>query len=138
MRICALLLLAFCALFSACGSGDQTLAQADPNAVPQDPDFQLVWNIMQRDCAPCHTDAEDDDDGDEDEESPAVLPGLVAGVEPDLSTCQGIVDSRFDILESVIDKNDMPPGAWPRLTSEEKLILERWVDNGAKVTTPCP
>jgi len=130
-------LLAVCALLSACESGDQTLAQADPDAVPQDPDFTLVWNIMQRDCVPCHTDAEDDDDKDEDEDR-AAFPETVAGVEPDLSTCQSIVDNRFDILESSIYKNDMPPGAWPRLTSEEKLILERWVDNGAKVPTPCP
>jgi len=129
-------LLVLCALLGACGSGDLTLAEADPDAVPQDPDFQLVWNIMQRDCVPCHTDSEDGED--EDEIRGRIDPVLVAGVEPDLSTCQSIVDNRFDVVESAISKNDMPPGAWPRLTSEEKLILERWVNNGAKVPTPCP
>jgi uncharacterized membrane protein len=130
-------LFAACVLLGSCGSGDRPLAEADPDAVPLDPDFQLVWNIMQRDCVPCHTDAEDDGE-DEDENRGTIVPGLVAGTDPDLSTCQSIVDNRFDIIDRSLTRNDMPPGAWPRLTSEEKLILERWVDNGAKVPVPCP
>jgi uncharacterized membrane protein len=41
---------------------------------------------------------------------------------------------RFDILDQV-NANEMPPGAMPRLTSEEKLIIRRWVENGA--VAPC-
>jgi len=55
------------------------------------------------------------------------------GIQP-LNTCTDIVAQRFDILDRVQD-NTMPPGVMPRLTSEEKLTIERWVANGAPA--PC-
>jgi uncharacterized membrane protein len=136
-RICSLftgvLLAGTLLLTYGCGSGDRPLSEVDPDAVPADPDFQLVWNIMQRDCTPCHK------SGGGGDYTYALDDGTVAEEEdPDLSTCAGIVEAADDIISSVIYKNDMPPGAWPRLTSEEKLILQRWVDNGTKVPTPCP
>jgi hypothetical protein len=34
----------------------------------------------------------------------------------------------------------MPPGAWPRLSEEEKLLVQRWLSQGAcsPCTNPCP
>jgi len=88
-----------------CGSGDSPLAQVDPNAVPDTTTYDQVFVIIQRDCLPCH------DDG---------------GVEPPYDTCENVVANYESLFEQVIETNEMPPGAWPRLTSEEKLILIRW------------
>ena len=131
----ALPLLILLAGGAGCNSGDATLAQVDPDAVPQNPDYEIVFGIIQRECAPCHTDA--DDDGEE-EEGASTWAGpqraALGGVEPDLTTCIGILCSLGDIDEQ-IRENKMPNGAWPRLSSEEKLIIERWMLNGA--VAPC-
>lgn len=106
---------AFIAL-AGCGSGDLTLGQADPKAVPADPSFDLVFSIIERECVSCHG-------SDSSEER------------PNLSTCEDVVAQSLLIETEVLIKNSMPPGAQPRLTSEEKLIIERWLENGAKA--PC-
>ena len=109
--------------FLACGSGELTLDQVDPNAVPQNPSFDQVNAIIQRNCVSCH-------DGDSDSGS-----GGLFGVKPNLQTCESIIKNIDRIDKQVLDKNAMPPGAWPRLTSEEKLIIQRWIDDGAPA--PC-
>jgi len=135
-RVITVFTLVLVSLLAACGSGDGTLADVDPNAVPLDPDFQLIVNILDRACVPCHGEGADDD-GPEDSSGNAAAPyGTIAfKTEPDLETCLSIIDNQDDIVDRALDKNDMPPGAWPRLSSEERLIIERWIANGAKA--PC-
>lgn len=96
---------------SGCASGDSPLAEADPDAVPQSTTFDQVSAIIERECRPCH------DEG---------------GQDPPFDTCEHILENYRDLIEQVIQKNRMPPGAWPRLSSEEKLTLTRW--NGV---APC-
>jgi len=115
------------ALLAGCGgSGDLPLDQVDPDAVPADPTYDQVFAVLDNKCAMCHT------GGDEDEGGTA-LP-TAGDTEPDLSDCSQIVEQRFDILDQV-ENNTMPPGAMPRLTSEQKLLIRRWVENGA--SAPC-
>jgi len=111
--VVAVLAIAF-AVIVGCGSGDRPLEAVDPEAVPVDPTWNQVYPIIQRECTPCH------DDG---------------GVDPKYVTCEDVIDELGDLYEEVFEKNTMPPGAWPRLTSEEKLAIQRWIDNGAK--GPC-
>ena len=110
-------------LLAACGSGDLTLNEADPDIVPQKPTFAQVYPIFQRDCIPCHTGTASDDDGGGKSRKSA----KPAGVEPGLESCQAIINSLDDVEEAIFVDNDMPPGAWPRLTSREKLVIERWI-----------
>jgi len=114
------------ALLAACGQGDKTLAEVDPGAAPLFPSFQLVQNILDRSCVPCHK-----GEGEGEQEA--------GGDDTDLSTCAGIIASR-DLTLQVIDDESMPPGALPRLTEREKLILHRWVENGycAPCNPVCP
>jgi uncharacterized membrane protein len=100
-------------LFAACGSGDRPLDQIDPDSVPDPPAYEQVFAIIDRECVPCHS----GDDGP-----------------PDFSTCTAVVAERDKIWER-IDNNTMPPGAWPRLSSEERLTIRRWIDDGAPA--PC-
>lgn len=113
----------------ACASGDQTLDAVDPNAVVTDPTYDQVFAIIHNRCVLCH---EGNDDDDEDGYDFRVTTS--AEDAPGLETCTSIVALSGDILERVED-NTMPPGALPRLTSEEKLIIRRWVENGA--LAPC-
>lgn len=115
-----------------CNSGSAPLAEVDPNAVPADPSYDAVYAIIQRDCAPCHGAG-----GAGGDVSPWEGPQQAAEEDDDpgdLTTCQGIIDSLEGINRTIVN-NTMPPGAWPRLTSEEKLIVERWILNGA--VAPC-
>ena len=124
-------LLVVAALLIACdGSGDLPLDQVDPAAVPANPTYDQVYAVLDNRCVMCHTGSDDDDDGDG-----GGYPSATAGdAEPDLTDCDQIVAQRFDILDQVED-NIMPPGAMPRLTSEQKLLIQRWVANGAPA--PC-
>jgi uncharacterized membrane protein len=107
-RVCAiaaLLALSAGLTQSGCASGDSPLAQVDPNAVPDTTTYDQVFVIIQRDCLPCH------DNG---------------GVDPPYDTCENVVANYSALFNQVIETNQMPPGAWPRLSSEERLILIRW------------
>jgi len=113
----------------ACASGDDTLDAVDPQAVDESPTFEQVNAIIQNRCVLCH------DSGGEDEgEDDYFRVSTVAEDVPGLATCTSIVALREDIL-SEVEGNTMPPGALPRLTSEEKLQIRRWVENGAPA--PC-
>jgi len=122
--------LALAGMLNGCGSGDLTLAEADPDAVPADPDFDLVFSIVQRECTPCHKE-EGEDDGHEH----APARAAAEGEDIRLVDCLDIIDHADEIYATTIGNNTMPPGAWPRLTSEEKLVIERWIENGEKA--PC-
>ena len=122
-------------LVVACGSGGGTLEDVDPNAVPLDPDFQLIVNIMDRACVPCHQEGANDDGPDSMGDTAPSRSARGFSTYPDLETCQSIVDHQEDIVDRALRENDMPPGAWPRLSSEERLIILRWIENGAKA--PC-
>lgn len=118
-----------CAL-SACASGDQTLDAVDPQAVATNPTYDQVYAIIYNNCVNCH-------EGSGEGEGEDFRFGTVATAAddvPGLDDCTSIVALRDDILDQV-EANTMPPGAMPRLTSEEKLILRRWVENGAPA--PC-
>ena len=104
-----------------------------PDAVAATPTWDQVYSIFERECAPCHTEG-DDDELDEDKGGTGAMT-IIGGAEPDLSTCIGIIENLDDAMASIFDKNDMPPGAWPRLTSEERLILQRWMEQGEDA--PC-
>jgi uncharacterized membrane protein len=114
------------------GSGDLPLDQADPGAVASNPTFDQVNAIMHRSCVPCHQ------GGGEDVAAFSLVDSrtlaLADDAEPHLDDCLQIVAHRNAIWEQV-DSDRMPPGAWPRLTNEEKLIIRRWIDTGAPA--PC-
>lgn len=115
---------------AACGSGDRTLDAVDPNAVVANPTYEQVYAIIQNNCLSCHS-------GSEEGEGDLVGGPATTAMLDDATgfeACTAIVAQRFDILERVED-NTMPPGALPRLTSEQKLTLRRWVGNGAPA--PC-
>jgi uncharacterized membrane protein len=106
--------LAVAAAFAACSSGDKTLDAVDPQAVTADPTYDQVFAIVHNKCVSCH------DSGAEEISA--------------LTTCTDIVALRGDILDRIQD-NTMPPGVLPRLSSEDKLLIQRWVENGAPA--PC-
>ncbi|HKW15118.1 MAG TPA: hypothetical protein VJS69_11585 [Candidatus Krumholzibacteria bacterium] len=119
-------LIAVAALLVACASGDKPLDAVDPNAVAQNPTFDQVNAIIHNKCVSCH--AATSGEGGNDFRT-----GVVSEIFP-LDTCFDIVGERFDILDR-IQNNTMPPGVFPRCTSEEKLLIQRWVENGAPA--PC-
>jgi uncharacterized membrane protein len=120
----------------ACGSGDLTLNEANPDIVAQKPSFAQVYPIFQRDCIPCHAgtdedpDSEDEDDDDDDDDGSAArsLGVSLSSFDPGLESCRSILNNLDDIVKTIFVDNNMPPGAWPRLTSKEKLTIERWID----------
>jgi uncharacterized membrane protein len=134
-RALVLLLVVLATAWSCDGSGDLPLDQVDPDAAPANPTYDQVFAILHNRCVSCHT-GSDDDGGDDGGGGYALVPRRVitGDVEPDLEDCIEIVAFRDDILEQ-IELNTMPPGAMPRLTSEQKLLIRRWVDNGAPA--PC-
>jgi uncharacterized membrane protein len=108
------LALAAVSAIAACSSGDKTLEEVDPQAVTANPTFDQVNAIIHNKCVICH-------DGSSEKAFP-------------LNTCTDIVALRGDILDRV-QNNTMPPGVLPRLSNEEKLLFQRWVENGAPA--PC-
>lgn len=117
--ITAACVLASSAVLLSCGSGDKTLGLADPLAAPLHPTYEQVRAILDRRCLSCH------DEGGE---------GVEDG-DPDYSTCAGIRADLGGILDTAVFGGSMPPGALPRLTEREKLIITRWIDDGAP--SPC-
>lgn len=118
-------------LVAACGSGDRPLDQVDPDSVPADPTYEQVYAIIDRECVPCHQSG--DDGGEDDVVGPNAARTLLEDA-PKLNDCTSVVAQRNEIW-TTIENNSMPPGAWPRLTSEERLMIRRWIDNGAPA--PC-
>ena len=99
---------------AACSSGDAPLGAVDPAAAPANPSYEQAFGIVQRECAPCH------DQG---------------GTEPPYDTCEDLLENLDDLVNEALLWNSMPPGAWPRLNSEDRLILTRWIARGADA--PC-
>jgi mono/diheme cytochrome c family protein len=126
-------LAAVVAVTAGCGSGDLTLDQADPDAVAAQPQWEQVFSTFQLECAPCHTD--NDDNGEDQRTDGSAAVSRAGGAEPDLTTCIGIIENLDSSIERIFVSNDMPPGAWPRLSSEERLIIRRWLDQGGQA--PC-
>ena len=118
------------AVLAACGSGDRPLDQVDPGSVAAEPTYDQVYAIVYRECVPCHQEGEDGEDYAPAQSSPrAILEDS-----PKLDDCTSIVAQSESIWQT-IEANTMPPGAWPRLTSEERLTIRRWIDNG--MPAPC-
>jgi len=111
---------------AGCGSGDAPLATVDPDAAPLKPTYDQVAAILNRSCAPCHGGS-----------SSATV---TLAVDPDYSQCESTLAELDGLRSTVLQTGSMPPGAWPRLSSEEKLLIERWLDQGAcaPCATPCP
>ena len=101
----ALFLLSATILAGSCSSGDLPLDAVDPGAVPDTTTYDQFFLIIQRECLPCH------DDG---------------GTEPPFDTCENVLANFDALVKEVFVTNTMPPGAWPRLSSEERLIIQRW------------
>jgi len=112
--IAAACVLVSSAAIVSCGSGDKTLGVADPLAAPLHPTYEQARTILDRRCVSCH--------GAGDEEH-------------NYSTCEGIAADLDGILNESVYGGSMPPGALPRLTEREKLILARWTGDGAP--SPC-
>lgn len=104
------------AYLAACSGGDATLAEVDPNAAPLVPAYEQVEAIVRTNCAPCHHSG----DGGEDR---------------DYSTCEGIHRGMYELRQTALENGSMPPGAWPRLSEREKLIIDRWIQQGG--CSPC-
>ncbi len=89
----------------SCSSGDKPLAIADPGAVPDTTTYDQFFLIIQRECLPCH------DDG---------------GTEPPFDTCENVLANFDALVEEVFVTNTLTPVAWPRLSIEERLVIQRW------------
>jgi len=111
-RVLAIALIAACSIWG-CASGDSPLSEVDPDAVPDSTSYDQIYSIIQRECLPCH------DDG---------------GTAPPYDTCEHVIENFDALFDQVFVKNEMPPGAWPRLSSEERLVLLRW--NGEAPCVP--
>ena len=110
----------------ACSSGDETLSVVEPQSVPEFPTFDQVYAVLERSCVPCHSRNKPADGGvgllqeGEDED------------DPNYDTCEDVIAGLGGLLTEVFNET-MPPGAWPRLTEREKLLIVRWAQTGA----PC-
>ena len=106
-----------CLGLSACVSGDGTLEQIDPEAAPTVPTYTgHVGPIMDRYCTACH--AED------------AQPGKVDGY--GYGTCLEVKENWGSIVWTVYETKTMPPGGAQRMTSADKLTLQRWYRQGAQ------
>lgn len=111
---------------TGCGQGDSPLESVDPAAAPLQPTYDQVAAILYRSCVPCHnSNADKTLNGEEDDEDES----------PDLSTCEGVRANLSGLQSTIIEEGTMPPGAWPRLSEPEKLLVQRWIDQGA--CSPC-
>ena len=102
---------------TACGAGDGTLEEVDPEAAPAAPTWSAhIEPIMSFYCTACH--------------APEAQTGTAEGV--DLSTCQQVGRQRVLVMESAVADKYMPPGGAMRVSSTEALTLQRWYDQGAR------
>jgi uncharacterized membrane protein len=131
---------------TSCGSGTQPLAVVDPGAAPLTPTYAQVKSILDAKCLPCHRGGGDvanrarpsatsESSLSAHSGSTESSPLATSGEGSDYSTCQGIQAGLAGIRHTAIDRVSMPPGALPRLSEREKLILSRWIDQGA--CSPC-
>ncbi|MEK7348510.1 MAG: hypothetical protein AABZ94_06530 [Candidatus Eisenbacteria bacterium] len=107
---------------TSCGAGEKTLGIADPLAAPLAPTYEEAKSILDRKCVGCHG------GGGESEAEPG-------SDDRNYSSCAGILADLNGILSTSVVGGSMPPGALPRLTEREKLILDRWAALGAH--SPC-
>lgn len=128
MRVVLVLLALSVTALGCGGSGDLPLDQVDPNAAPAAPTYDQVFAILHNDCTNCHA------GGDGGGFVVSRARTTTSNATPDLSNCVEIVAFAGDIFDQVANDR-MPPGAMPRLTSAEKLLIQRWVENGAPA--PC-
>ena len=115
-------------ILAACASGDRPLDEIDPASVTANPTYDQVFAIIDRECVSCHQ------EGDGEASDATAATAALLEDDTNLSDCVSIVAQRENIWDT-IDNNTMPPGALPRLSSEERLIIRRWIDNGAPA--PC-
>jgi uncharacterized membrane protein len=127
----------------SCGFGDQPLGVVDPDAAPTTPTYQQVKSILDRRCLVCHG------GGSGGDRAAAITRAGVAtaptvgsaaqGDDRNYADCAGISADLVGILNAAVVTGSMPPGALPRLTEREKLIVERWILQGAcSPCRPCP
>lgn len=115
-----------------CGAGSEPLATLDPAAAPLFPTYDEVALVLDRACVPCHS-ASGKLAADGGARPPSVFEDDDGASNYD--TCDGIVAGLDGILRTAVDGGSMPPGAWPRLDEREKLLIRRWIDQGA--CSPC-
>jgi uncharacterized membrane protein len=133
--LCGAGVLALLALAS-CGSGSRSLLEVDPEAAPLHPTYEEVVGILDRKCVPCHRGGGGLALGlSATDRAGLATPSSTAEDGGDYSTCQGIEAGLGGLLSQGVERETMPPGALPRLTEREKLIIVRWIDQGA--CSPC-
>jgi hypothetical protein len=115
----------------SCGSGDLPLEAVDPDAAPLRPTYEQAAAVLDHYCVPCH--------GGAPQPTPAGAARPAGAREEgeggDYSTCAGIQQGLPGIVSTVLFKGSMPPGALPRVPEREKLLLRRWIEQGA--CSPC-
>lgn len=98
----------------ACGAGDATLEEVDPEAAPARPDYEThVAPIMDDYCTTCHA----KDSGGE-------------GGEVRYDSCEMVVRNWRQLERSTFDEKSMPPPTAYALSSADVLTLRRWWEQG--------
>jgi uncharacterized membrane protein len=123
-------------LVPSCGSGDLPLAVVDPAAAPAQPTYDQAKLILDRYCLPCHGGG----GAPQARAHPARLAEDGEGEGASYGDCASIQSGLEGILSTSVRGNSMPPGALPRLSERDRLILERWIAQGAcsPCTVGCP
>ena len=117
----------------SCGSGDLPLEAVDPDAAPLVPTYEQAAAVLEHYCVSCHH-------GGGDAPQAAARPAGALdegedGEDADYSTCEGIQQGLGGLQQTVLVEGSMPPGALPRVPEREKLLLKRWIEQGA--CSPC-
>jgi uncharacterized membrane protein len=112
--MCRLGLLALLGI-SACGVGDGTLADVDPESVPADVAYTThVQPRIDHYCTSCH--------------NPDGLLGNAGGW--DFSSYQRVRGAIDLIRQVAFEEKSMPPGGARRMSVRDAAILERWQATG--------
>ncbi|MDP6019184.1 MAG: hypothetical protein QGI32_24050, partial [Candidatus Latescibacteria bacterium] len=77
-----------------------------------------------------HAGTDETGDDDDDDARDKRLLAAASSNDPGLESCRSVMNNSEDIISEVFRNNTMPPGAWPRLTSKERLTIERWMATG--------
>ena len=105
-------------VLGACGEGVGTLDEVDPDAAPLNPTWsEHISGIMEERCAACHA-----------EDSPV---GETEGY--GYGTCEKVKQpgNWNGLVETGLEKKNMPPGGADKITPAEALAIERWWEQGA-------